>query len=283
MIAVTGRVGSSGRRFRRRSPSVTMPASVPSSFTTMTLPKPLALISAIAACIVAPIATIGRRSPVCMTSRTSLSCAPSLPPGWKTPKVPRREAPPLEQRDGERVAERELHGRRGRRREPVRAGLLGFRDGKADVRLPAEGRGGFRGHADDRDAEALGIGDEVRELGRLAGPGQRQDGVVRVDHAEVAVARLAGVDVVGGRAGRSEGGRHLAGDVARLAHAGDDDPALRRRDELDGGDEALAEPVLDGAHEHLEPVALGRERPERRGDGWRGLGRFSVRHGHGVL
>src|SRR5215213_9173029 len=52
MIAVTGRVGSSGRRLRRRSPSVTMPASVPSSFTTMTLPKPLALISAIAACIV---------------------------------------------------------------------------------------------------------------------------------------------------------------------------------------------------------------------------------------
>src|SRR5215213_10664566 len=81
MIAVTGRVGSSGRRLRRRSPSVTMPASVPSSFTTMTLPKPLALISAIAACIVAPIATIGRRSPACMTSRTSLSCAPSLPPG----------------------------------------------------------------------------------------------------------------------------------------------------------------------------------------------------------
>ena len=51
MIAVTGSVGSSGRRWRRRSPSVTMPASVPSSFTTMTLPKPLALISAIAACM----------------------------------------------------------------------------------------------------------------------------------------------------------------------------------------------------------------------------------------
>ena len=136
---------------------------------------------------------------------------------------------------------------------------------------------------DDRDAKALGIGDEVRELRRLAGPGQRQDDVVRVDHAEVAVARLAGMDVVGGRAGRGEGGGDLAADMARLAHAGDDDPALRGCDELDGGDEALAEPVLDGAHEHLEPVALGRERPERRDDGLRGLGHFSVRHGHGVL
>ena len=97
------------------------------------------------------------------------------------------------------------------------------------------------------------------------------------------MARLAGMDVVGGRAGRSEGGRDLAGDMARLAHAGDDDPALRRRDELDGGDEGLAEPVLDGAHEHLEPVALGRERSQRRGDGLRGLGRFPVRHGHDAV
>ena len=77
--------------------------------------------------------------------------------------------------------------------------------------------------------EALGVGDDVGQLARLAGLGQRQDHVVRADHAEVAVAGLGGMDEEGRRAGGGEGGGDLARHVAGLAHAGADDPALRRR------------------------------------------------------
>ena len=48
-------------------------------------------------------------------------------------EVARGEALALEQRDGEAVAERELHDGRGGGREAVRAGFLGARQVKHDV------------------------------------------------------------------------------------------------------------------------------------------------------
>ena len=87
-------------------------------------------------------------------------------------------------------------------------------------RRPAAGRGGYpppgRGsrmrwsHGDEGHAEALRIGDEVGELRRLAGPGQGDDHVVGLHHAEVAVAGLGRVHVMGGGAGGRQGGRDLA-------------------------------------------------------------------------
>ena len=47
----------------------------------------------------------------------------AVPPGWNARNSSGREAAALEERDGERVAERQLHQRRGGRRQAVRAGL----------------------------------------------------------------------------------------------------------------------------------------------------------------
>ena len=44
----------------------------------------------------------------------------------------------------------------------------------------------------------------------------------------------------GGRAGRGEGRRDLAADMAGFAHAGDDHAAARAADQVDGGDEGAA-------------------------------------------
>jgi len=91
-----------------------------------------------------------------------------------------------------------------------------------DVRRLAQGRIAFRGHRDQRDAETLGIGDEVLHLRLLAGPRQRHDDIVGCDHAEIAVACFRGVDEKRRRAGGGEGRRDLAADVTGLAEPGDD-------------------------------------------------------------
>ena len=53
--------------------------------------------------------------------------------------------------------------------------------------------------------------------------------VVGLDHAEIAVHGLGGMQEERGRAGAGERGRDLAADDAGLAHAGDDHPAAARR------------------------------------------------------
>ena len=89
----------------------------------------------------------------------------------------------------------------------------------------------------------------------------------RRDHAEVAVARLARMHEKGGRAGRGEGRGDLAPDVAGLAHAGDDQRGrLRLRDQIDGGDERRAEPVVDRRDQRRDAARLGLERAQRRRD-----------------
>ena len=65
---------------RLRSPSVTIPTSVPSR-TAPTTPKPLRLISISASAIGASGPISGIRSPACIRSPTVASRAPSRPPG----------------------------------------------------------------------------------------------------------------------------------------------------------------------------------------------------------
>ena len=102
-----------------------------------------------------------------------------------------------------------------------------------------------------------------------------------LDHAEVAVARLAGMHVIGGRAGRGEGRGDLAADVAGLAHAGHDDPAVRGCDQIDRRRERLAEAVTDGLHENGQSVALARKRSQGCGDACaRGVIRLGAGQGH---
>ena len=64
--------------------------------------------------------------------------------------------------------------------------------------------------ADQRQAEAARMRDQVGQLRGLAGVGQRQHRIARHDHAEIAVRGLGRVDEQRGRAGGGEGGGDLA-------------------------------------------------------------------------
>ena len=97
--------------------------------------SPSRVIIRIASLIGVPRGDQRHASPRCMMSRTKWRLAPSRPPGWKTWKLSRGEAAALEERDRERIAERELHQRRGRRRKAVRAGFVGARQARARCRL----------------------------------------------------------------------------------------------------------------------------------------------------
>src|SRR5439155_15103353 len=123
-----------------------------------------------------------------------------------------------------------------------------------------------RGHGNEPDAEAARVVDQMLELDRLSRPGQRHDHVIGRDHAEVAMARFAWMDEEGGRAGGREGGGDFSGDMAGLAHAGHDQPAVRVGDQVYGGYEGAAEPIVDGGCERGEPGGFDVERSHRRGD-----------------
>ena len=149
-----------------------------------------------------------------------------------------REPLALQQGDRQRIAQRQHHDGRRRRREAEGAGLRLVRQHERDgCRLGERAR--HPPHdGDERDAEALSVVHEVRELRRLAGVRQHQQRVGIGDHAEIAVARLRRVNEERRRPGRGEGRSHLVGDVAALAHAGDHDPAPGGREDLGRLDEA---------------------------------------------
>ena len=132
-------------------------------------------------------------------------------------------------------------------------------------------------------AEAAGVGDQIGELGGLAGVGKRQDRVAGTDHAEVAMACLGGVDEERRRAGGGEGCRDFTCHVAGLAHAGDHDAAGNGGQRRDGRSEI----PVQGGGERGKAVALGFEHGAgylevvqggvRRGPGARGRRRGNVR------
>ena len=226
---------------RRRSPSVMMPTSLPSRSVMPTQPKPFARhLDDRVRHRGAERRRAARLAPVCITSRTNLSFAPSRPPGCKPRKSsavkPRlsssatASASPSASCISEDVVGARLCGQASRACGSSSTTSAAF----ASVLVA------LRRHGDQADAEAARIVDQVLELDRLARPGQRHDDVVRRDHAEVAVARLARMHEIGGRAGRGEGRGDLAADMAGLAHAGDDQAAACAcADQFDRGDERL--------------------------------------------
>ena len=133
------------------------------------------------------------------------------------------------------------------------AGFRRIGHGEQVVRCPAQRAVGLCGHGDQRHAETAAIGDQVAQLPGLAGFRQGQDGVLFADHAEIAMARLGGVDVIGGRAGR----RHRRGDLARymagLADTGADDPPLHVRNTV----YRCYESLINRSGQQVQPVALG--------------------------
>ena len=190
------------------------------------------------------------------------------------------EAAAFEQRDGQRVAERELHQRRGGRRQAVRAGLAGARQQRAPMSdsrpsvLSAKAVMAISGMSQRRVYST-----RLLQFAGLARPRQRQHHVVAGDHAEVAVAGLGRMDEEGRRAGRGERGGDLAADMAALAHAGDDDPAGGGADDLDGAGEGGGEPVFEGGEQRVEPGALGGDGAQRRGGGLNGCVRRALSRG----
>ena len=194
-----------------------------------TQPKPLDDISTSASDILVPSGFSGMASPVCMRSRTNFSIAPSLPPGWKLAKSsavkPRpsssaiASASPIAACISDEVVGARLCGQASR--------AFGS-SSTMSAASPSE-EAAFEVTAIIGMREAAGIIDEVLHLRLLAGPRQRDDDVVRRDHAEIAMAGLGGVHEEGRRAGGGERRRDLARDMAGLAEPGDDDAALGLR------------------------------------------------------
>ncbi len=153
------------------------------------------------------------------------------------------EAARLQERHGQRIAQRKHGGGAGGGREVHRAGFL--LDGRIEmnVRFHRERRSRVAGDRDDLRAAPLDEGQDAQDLLGLAGVRDGDHHVAGRDHAEVAVARFAGVHEERRRARRGHGGGDLAADVARLSHAGHDDAAAGVEDRRHRRQEALPEPL----------------------------------------
>ena len=168
-----------------------------------------------------------------MRSATCLSSVPSLPPGCSRPKSTAvkpwlsrsaiASASPSASCISAEVVGARLCGQASRAcgRASTTSAFL------ARVELRA------RGHGDQADVVALRIVGDVFQLRGLARPRQRENNVALGDHAEIAVARLGRVHEQRRRAGRGKGRGDLVTDMAGLAHAGNDDAALRVADQFD--------------------------------------------------
>ena len=207
-----------------------------------------------------------------------------LAAGVELAEVMRAEALVLEQRNGQRIAQGELQQRRCRGREAIGAGLLGAWQRQHDVGFLAQRRIRHRGDGDQRHGEALGIGENVTQLGRLAGIGDHDHRIVRRDHAQVAVAGFRRVHEARRRSGGGERRRDLAGDVARLSHAGHHHAALGLADDFDGLRQRITQGPVKGGDQLLHAFGFGDERPAGgfapRGPERDGI-EVPVRHGRG--
>ena len=154
------------------------------------------------------------------------------------------EAAAVHQHHGQGVAQRQRHQGRGRRRQPVRAGLGYLRHGQADRRGSSEEAVRPLGDADHRNALALAVDQRIAQFAALSRVRYSQQGHILAQHPEVAVAHLGRVHEETVGAGRGEGGGDLAANVAGFAHAGDDQIAGPRQDDLDRLGDVLADGVF---------------------------------------
>ena len=90
--------------------------------------------------------------------------------GMQDAEIERGEAAAFQQRDGERIAERELHQRGRGRRHIVWAGLARLRQDQCDIGGLGQGGVGAGGQRDQPDAVTARIVDEVLQFGGLARP-----------------------------------------------------------------------------------------------------------------
>ena len=243
--------------WRRRSPSVTTPTSRPSPSQAPTQPKLLAVITRIASDIGASGETSGTASPTCMMSATRNNRRPSRPPGWNKRKSavekPRRSRSAIAKASPSAIIAVV---------EVVGASPIGQASGEGGNSRTASAAAArverqTRRDRDQRDVEPARIRDDVGKLGRLAGIRQCEDHVLGGDHAEIAVARFAGVDELRRRPCRGQGGGNLARDVTALADAGDDDPPASGGAKIDRRRESLAK----RRRELFKPADFGPQHP----------------------
>ena len=147
---------------------------------------------------------------------------------------------------GQRVAERELGGRRGRRREADRAGLGGRAGRKDDVGVTRQRRILVSGDRNKRSADAFDCGDQPEDLLGCARVGERQHDVLFPNAAKVTMHRLGGVQVDAGGSGGGERRADFLRDDPRFSHARRDHLAFAFKDHVDGLSEPLIQKLLEG-------------------------------------
>jgi hypothetical protein len=177
-----------------------------------------------------------------------------------------RKTSSVEQRQRERVAQRECRGRAGGGREPERTGLGVDARVEVDVRALRERRVLVAGERDQLRALAFQMRQQRHQLVGFAGVRDEQHDVVARDHAEIAVARLGRVHEERRRAGGSHGRGDLARDMTGLADADHDDAAAAVEQRADSSKEGSAEaPVqrADCGGLRREHIAAQRERTLR--------------------
>ena len=205
--------------------------------------------------------------------------APEPPARMGACEVLRPEVPGFEEGDRDRVSHRERRGGARGGSEPERAGFLRDAHVDVDVRVAREARRGIAGQGDERYPEPLDGGHDGQDLVRLAGVRERDDRILARDHAEVAVARLAGMNEERGGSGARQGRGHLVPHVPGLAHSGHDDPARAREDDLAGAHEVFVDPGQQPAEgvdlrsddlgSEPEEGALAHAAGRGPGEGWR--------------
>ena len=132
-----------------------------------------------------------------------------------------------------------MHGGAGGRRQAHRAGFGRIRQYQRDIRRLRQRGTGARGDPHQRQGKTAGMGDKIGEFRGFTGIGQRQHRIPGHHHAEIAVRCLGGVHEHGRRAGGSEGGGDLVGDVSRFAHARNDNPAGCLGEQIHGAGKAV--------------------------------------------
>ena len=165
------------------------------------------------------------------------------------------EAARLQQGDRERIAHRQRRGGAGGGGERQRAGFGGDAHVEVDVGLARQGGTGAAGHRQHRVALALERRQQQQQFVALARVGQGQHHIGVGDHAEVAMGGLAGMHVERRGAGRGQGRRDLARDMAGLAHAGAHHAAAAGQDRPAGGGEV----AINASGHGRQRLALDRE------------------------
>ena len=171
---------------------------------------------------------------------------PQPAPGMENAEIIGAEPPTLQQHDGQRIAQRKLHGGTGGGGQADGAGF--GRVGKQQPDIRRAGQRGVRArcHGDQQQAEPAGMGNDVRHFRRLARIGNGKDRITLLQHAQIPMRGFRRMHENRRRAGGSQRRLYLAPDMPRLANAGHDHAHIARQDALDHLDEGGAKSLLIG-------------------------------------